>query len=167
MEAALTTPGRANTVRWCGSGKRDGKVYVRNQRLNASQDETTSSNLTDLGWVAARTPTAATAAGGGTLRSGDVADREATVNACGVAVAKLQGHSWAPTPSNGSRVNVGTIPPVPPREPARLAVGKARRRLMLSGWGGGPVVVRARESLVHGEGVQRVRSIAADRGDRW
>jgi hypothetical protein len=141
-------------------------VYVRNQRLNASQDETTSSNLTDLGWVATRTPTTATAAGGETFRSGDVADREATVKACGVAVAKLPGHSWAPTPSNGSRMNVRTIPSVPPRQPSRLAAGKARRRLMLAGWGGGPVVVRARESLVHGEGVQRVRSVVADRGDR-
>ena len=36
-EAALTTPGRASTVRWSGSGKQDGKVYVRNQRLNAPQ----------------------------------------------------------------------------------------------------------------------------------
>jgi hypothetical protein len=167
MEAALTTPGRASTVRWCGSGKRDGKVYVRNQRLNASQDETTSSNLTDLGWVATRTPSAAMVVDWETFRSGDVADREATVNACGVAVARLQGHSWAPTPSNGSRVNVGTILMVPPRQSARLVVGKACRRLMLSGWGGGPVVVRAQESCVHGEGVQRVRSLAAERGDRW
>ncbi|HET6950773.1 MAG TPA: IS1380 family transposase [Acidimicrobiales bacterium] len=28
-------------------------------------------------------------------------DQEATVNACGVTVARLQGKSWAPTPSNG------------------------------------------------------------------
>jgi len=34
------------------------------------------------------------------------------VNACGVAVAMLQGHSWTPTLSNGWKVNVGTIPPV-------------------------------------------------------
>ena len=42
------------------------------------------------------------------LRRGDslvgvlVAGPEATVNACGVAVAMLQGHSWAPNPSTGS-----------------------------------------------------------------
>jgi hypothetical protein len=48
--AALTTTGRIGTARWSGSGKRDGKAYVRNQRLNASQDKTTSSNLADLGW---------------------------------------------------------------------------------------------------------------------
>ena len=38
--AALTTPGRASTARWCGSGEQDGKVYVRNQcstPLNAHQ----------------------------------------------------------------------------------------------------------------------------------
>ena len=39
--------------------------------------------------------------------------REATVNDCEVAVARLQGHSWAPTPLKGSRVNVGTTPLVP------------------------------------------------------
>ena len=33
--AAPTTTGRASTARWCGSGKRDGQVYVcRNQWLN-------------------------------------------------------------------------------------------------------------------------------------
>lgn len=97
---------------------------------------------------------------------GDVADREATVKACGVTVAKLQGHSWAPTPSNGSGVNVGTIPAVPSPAGSLLVGGKARRRLMPPGWGGGPVVVRGRESRSHGEGVQRVRSINADRGGR-
>jgi hypothetical protein len=89
------------------------------------------------------------------------------MKACGVVVARLQGHSWTPTPSNGWRVNVGTIPPVPPRRPARVVGGKARCRLMPVGWGGGPVVVRGRESRSHGEGVQRVRSRTAERGGRW
>ena len=93
--------------------------------------------------------------------------REAMVNACGVAVAMLLGHSWAPTPLNASRVNVGTISTVPPCRPARTAGGKARCRLMLAGWGGGPVVVRDRESRSHGEGVQLVRSIRTERGGRW
>ena len=134
-----------------------------NQRMNASQGQTTSSNLTDLGWVAARTSTVV----GGTLWSVDVAGREATPNGCGVGVARPQGHSWAPHLSNGSRVNVGTIPAVPSPASGLLVGGKARRRLMLSGWGGGPVVVRARESRAHGEGVQRVRGIDAKRGGRW
>ena len=85
---------------------------------------------------------------------------------CGVAVAMLQGHSWAPTPLKGSRVNVGTIPVAPAPTSSQLAGGKVRRRLKPSGWDGGPVVVRGRESRPHGEGVQRVRSIHADRGGR-
>jgi len=66
------------------------------------------------------------------------------VKVCGVVVAMLQGHSWAPTPSNGSRVNVGTIPTVPSPASGQLVGGKTRRRLMPVGWGGGPVVVRGR-----------------------
>jgi hypothetical protein len=86
---------------------------------------------------------------------------------CGVVVARPQGHSWAPNPSNGSGVNVGTVPAVP--SPARLVLagGKVRGRLMPSGWGGGVVVVRGRESRSHGEGPQRVRSIDVDDGGRW
>ena len=136
---------------------------MRNQRLNAPQEKTTSSNLADLGWAAART----SASAGRTPWLGDVADREATVKACGVAVAMLQGHSWAPTPSKGSRVNVGTISAVPSPASSQLVGGKARRRPMPSGWGGGPVVVRGRESRSHGEGAQCVRSHNADRGVRW
>jgi len=86
---------------------------------------------------------------------------------CGVVVAMLQGHSWAPTPSKGSGVNVGTILVVPSPASIQLAGGKVRGRLMPPGWDGGPVVVRGRESRSHGEGVQRVRSIHVDRGVRW
>ena len=81
---------------------------------------------------------------------------------CGVAVARLQGHSWAPTPSRGSRVNVGTTSLVPAN-----MVGKTCRRLMPAEWGEGPVVVRARESRVHGEGVQCAHGFNAKRGGRW
>jgi hypothetical protein len=144
-------------------------VYVRNQRLNASQEQTTSSNLTDRGWVATRTRTTTVLPWPcrGTLRLGDVAGREATPKACGVGVARLQGHSWAPTPSKGSRVNVGTISSVPDPASILLVGGNARRQPTLAGWDGGPVVVRARESRAHGEGVQCDRSIHVDRGGRW
>lgn len=136
-------------------------MYERNQRQNAPQEDSTSSNLTDAGWVAARVRGSSPA----TLRLVDVASREATVKVCGVTVAKLQGHSWAPNPSSGSRMNVGTTPVVP--SPARLlAGGKARGRLTLSEWDGGVVVVRGRESRPHGEGPQRVRSIKAEDGVR-
>jgi hypothetical protein len=97
-QAAPTTPGRPSTVRWGGSGKRDGKVYVRNQRLNASQEKPTSSNLTDLGWVAVRTR-----AWHGELPGWSMSlDGEATPKVCGVGVARPQGHSWTPNLSNGS-----------------------------------------------------------------
>ena len=135
-----------------------------NQRMNASQGQTTSSNLTDLGWAAVRTSIVLV---GGTSGSVDVAGLEATRKACGVLVARPQGHSWAPHLSNGSRVNGGTSLMVPLRCPARVVGGNARRQRMLSGWDGGPVVVRARESRAHGEGVQRVRSINAECGGRW
>lgn len=139
-----------------------------NQRLNAPQEKTTSSNLADVGWVATRTRTTTQSLScRGTLRLGDVAGREATSKACGVGVARLQGHSWASTPSKGSRVNVGTISAVPFPASSLLVGGKTCRRSMLSRWDGGPVVVRARESRVHGEGVQRVRSVNVDRGGRW
>jgi hypothetical protein len=125
--------------------------------------QSTSSNLMDMGWVAARIGPMAPR----TLRPIDVVGQEATVKACGVVVAMLQGHSWAPTPSSGSRVNVGTIPVAPSPASNQLAGGKARRRLTPPGWDGGPVVVRGRESRLHGEGVQRDRSIHAEHGVRW
>ena len=152
---------------WVRQARRKGVTKV-NQRLNAPQEKTTSSNLADVGWVATRTRTTTLSLlCRGTLGSGDVAGREATLKACGVGVARLQGHSWASTPSKGSRVNVGTIPAVPSPASSLLVGGKTCRRSMLSGWGGGPVVVRARESRAHGEGVQRVRSVNVDRGGRW
>ncbi len=89
------------------------------------------------------------------------------MNVCGVAVARPQGHSWAPTPSKGSGMNVGTTPAVPDLVSCLLSGGKARRRPMPPGWGGGPVVVRGRESRSHGEGVQCVRSDDASCGGHW
>ncbi len=137
---------------------------MRNQRLKASQE---TLQLQPGGFGLVSSAHLHGDAGRGTPWLGDVADREATVKVCGVAVAMLQGHSWAPTPSNGSGVNVGTIPAVPDPGSSQLSGGKVRRRLMLSGWGGGPVVVRGRESRSHGEGVQRDRSLQAFPGGRW
>ena len=82
------------------------------------------------------------------------------MKACGVVVAKVLGHNWMPIPSKGSGVNVGTIPVLPsdrrnPRRRERLGARPADR----VGVGGGPVVVRGRESRSHGEGVQCDRRI--------
>lgn len=85
---------------------------------------------------------------------------------CGVAVAMSQEHSWAPNPSNGTRVNVGTTPPVPTEGAASAHEGKVRCRLMSAGWGGGPVVVGGRESQSQGEGVQQFLSGKAPQGGR-
>jgi hypothetical protein len=70
-----------------------------NQWLNPLKIAT-GSNLVDRGRAAAHaryrdlqraTPKPVSCAGG-----------EATRKACGVLVARLQGHSWTPTPSNGT-----------------------------------------------------------------
>jgi hypothetical protein len=137
-------------------------VYVRNQRLNASQE---THQLEPDGWGLGCSAHPHLMVWG-TSWPVRLAGGEAAVKVCGVAAAMLQGHSWAPIPSNGLGVNVGTIPAVPFPASGQLPGGKARRRLMPPGWGGGPVVVRGRESRSHGEGVQRVRSINADRGGR-
>ena len=99
--------------------------------------------------------------------------REATVKACGVVVARLQGHSWAPNPSKRFQVNVGTIPAVPSPASMMLAGGKARRRLMPPGWDGGPVVVAGARPAGGGKaghmakGSSRFAASDADRGGRW
>ena len=79
--------------------RRKGVTQV-NQWLNPLK-EATGSNLVDVG-------RAATHAGCRFLRSAtpkpvSCAGGEATRNACGVLVARLQGNSWAPTPSIGTR----------------------------------------------------------------
>ena len=66
----------------------------------ASQERATSSNLTDLGWVATRSYGFAVANSLGGLY---VAAREAVVKACGVTTAKLQGQSGAPHLVNGRK----------------------------------------------------------------
>src|SRR5918994_530080 len=88
---------------------------------------------------------------------------EAAGKGCGVPLARLPGKSWAPIPSTGHVVNVGTVlrPPVPL---ASLAGGgQARRRLLVAGRGGVPVVVRGRESRPQGPGGQQARSGGAGR----
>ena len=97
MEAASTKPGRASTARWSGSGKQDGKVYVRNQRFKAPQ--VLPPARTWRIWAGLRRAPQHLARG--TLGPVEVAGPEATMNVCGVVVAMPQGHSWAPNPSNG------------------------------------------------------------------
>ena len=116
------------------------------------------SNLVDMGRSATHaepevgkaTPKPVTGAGG-----------EATRKACGVLVARLQGEKLGTNPVERCMVNVGTTSgsPSPPHSQCG-GDGQVRCRLMASGWGGGSVVVRGRESRLHGEGTQRVSSDA-------
>jgi hypothetical protein len=105
---------------------------ARNQRLNAPQEShqlepggyglgsSAHPRRQGFGRVGQRTP-----------GLGDVAGQEAAVKVCGVTAAMFQGHTWAPVPSNGSRVNVGTIPVVP--ELYRSPVGRRLSRGPLCG----------------------------------
>ncbi|MCA1705246.1 MAG: hypothetical protein LC808_19115, partial [Actinobacteria bacterium] len=95
--AALTKPGRVGTARRPGSGKQDGTVYERNQRVNPLKTSA-GSNLVDVGRIAVHAREAP-----GRLRSRFVlVDEEAVGKDCGVPTAMLQGKSWTPTPSNGA-----------------------------------------------------------------
>ena len=100
-------------------------MYVRNQRPKAPQD----SQRLEPGGSGPRSNAHPHSNGMWvTPWPVDVAGREATVNVCGVAGAMLQGHSWAPTLSNGWKVNVGTIPPAPLPASIWLVGGKVRCR---------------------------------------
>ncbi len=152
--AVLTTTGRPGTTRQAGSGKRDGKVYERNRRVKPRK-RGTSSNLVDMGWDAAR----------------DRRDQLWMVNS--VTVSASTGRRPVGMPAayhwRCCRGRVGHLlrqpvcsergnhpwPPYPPGH--RPGEGQDRCRLTATRWGGGPVVVRARESRVHGEGVQQVK----------
>jgi hypothetical protein len=95
-EAALTTPGRAGTARRCGFGKRDEKLYARNQCLTP-RNCPAGSNLADLG----RDAVHATGCGGDFEAGVFKAGGEATVKVCGVGVAMLPGYSWTAHSSTG------------------------------------------------------------------
>ena len=88
------------------------------------------------------------------------------MKARGVVVAMSRGHSWAPTPDKRFKSERGNHPGGPRTAPLFAGYGKARRRPMPPGWGGGFVVVRDRESRLHGEGIQRVRGIDAKQEGR-
>ena len=97
--AVLTTTGRVGTARRRGSGKRDEKVYERNQRVK-SRKRRADSNLVDLGRCVVRVRCEHR---GGRLRSRDVqTGEEATRKGCGVLVARRPGYSWASPSSIGS-----------------------------------------------------------------
>jgi hypothetical protein len=86
----------------------------------------------------------------------DCAGGEVTVKVCGVGVAMLPGQSWVTYLVDrflGERGNRLWSPCLPA---SRVGGGQVRCQLWAGRWGGGPVVVRARERRVHGEGDQQV-----------
>ncbi len=152
--AVLTTTGRPGTARRGGSGKRDEKVYERNQRVKLRKRRA-DSNLADLGRCVVH---ARRANGKGDSVAG--MDRRA-----GRSWGKPAAYLW-----RGGRGIAGHLPrrSVPGergndrRLPSLRSLqgrdGQARRQLMAAGWGGGFVVVGGRESRPHGEGSQQASS---------
>jgi hypothetical protein len=123
------------------------------------------SNLADLGRYAVRT-----------RREHGVGDSEAGTNRpVGRPRGRTAAYSWRSgrglaghLPRRSVRGERGNHP----RSPLRLFIqdgrGQARCRLLAVGWGGGFVVVRARERRVHGEGSQQAGSKDAGMpGGRW
>ena len=86
-----------------GPASKTERHTYRNQRLNAPQDETTASNLTDIGAGCTAYPAGLVGLGWGTPRLKNVGGQEAMVKAHGVTVAKVQGHSWVPIRSIGHK----------------------------------------------------------------
>lgn len=134
--AALTKTGHVGTSRRCGSGEQDETPYERNQCL-MPRNCSTGSNLEDMGRLQ-RTPSflvVATSKPIPRCRWGGHAEclRRRRGDAAGV---ELDGSLV-----DRMVVNVGSVlaSPFPP-----WGGGQVRRRLMRSGRGGGPVVVRAR-----------------------
>ena len=76
-------------------------MYVRNQRVKPLK-RYTGSNLADMGRIAVHTHRLMLGRRV-TLLSCEDGGREVTRKVCGVLVAMLQGQSWAPNPSTGTR----------------------------------------------------------------
>ena len=153
-EAVLTKPGRVGTARRRGFGERDEKVYERNQCVKLRKRRA-DSNLADLGRSAAHTRPET---GRGDFEAGmdrpvrRPRGRSAAYSwrCCRGLAGRLPRRSV-----HGERGNHPRSPFPPGRQPGG---GQARCRLWAVGWGGVPVVVRARERRVHGEGGQQVSS---------
>lgn len=75
---------------------------------------------------------------------------------CGVVVAMLPEQELGTSLVDRSCSERGNHPRSPSGSGSQPGPGQVRRRLRAVGWGGGLVVVRARERRVHGEGDQQV-----------
>jgi len=162
--AALTKSGRVGTTGRPGPGEQDGKVQRRvNQAIESPQG---LSQLKPGGY--GLVSSACTSEGRSNSIEGygsqNGGQREGLRRTCGEAAGEKLGAS----PVDRSEANTGTVWPRPSMPTDEWDGGQAHRRLMGSRQGGAAVVVRGRESRLHGEGRQRVRSRAAGMpGVRW
>ena len=153
-----SSPDNDGTGRHCQTTRvrqaRQRGVTRVNQWLNPLKCGT-SSNLVDMGWAAACVDSIDEKA---TPTSVIDADQEVTMKCLRRSRDKAAGAKLGADPVNRHMVNVGTIPG--PSHPlcSQHEGGQVHRRLVTPGWGGGSVVVRGRESRLHGEGTQRIRS---------
>ena len=125
-----SSPDNDGTGRYCQTARvrlarRKG---VREEPASESpSSEATGSNLADVGWAAANSGGWMSPAGapgrGGVARPGGHGEGLRRTRGWPL------GHSWAPTPSRESVVNVGTVPAPPVRPASRVGGGQARRQL--------------------------------------
>lgn len=99
-----SSPDKAGTrqhrqMPWVRRASEEGVTTV-NPWCKTSQESTTSSNLTDMGWVAARSHGLPMT---NSLVGPYVANWEAAAKVCGVTAARLQGYSGAPHLVNGRK----------------------------------------------------------------
>ena len=138
---------------WARRTRQRGVTRV-NQWLNPLK-RGTGSNLVDAGRGAVHaelTESEATPIPGNVGRVGG--HTESLRRRCGEAA----GEELDADPADRYMVNVGTVPESPSPPPSQGGDGQAHRQLMTRGWDGASVVVRARESRVHGEWRQQARN---------
>ena len=135
--------------------RRKGVTRV-NQWLNPLKRET-GSNLVDVGWTAVHADPVAGEATPTSVFSGRSGGHEEGLRR---TRGEAAGEELGTDPVNRLMVNVGTTLGSPSPLHGQCGGGQARCRLMAPGWGGVLVVVRGRESRLHGEGAQRVSSDA-------
>ena len=82
-----------------------------------------------------------------------------SLHICGFGDGEAVAADLGADPANRDTVNVGTLVGSPFPPPGQGGGGQAHRQLMAWRGGGGSVVVRGRESRLHGEGIQRVRRL--------
>lgn len=133
--------------------RREGVTRV-NQWLNL-RNRGTGSNLVDMGRdVVHADQTNGEATSGTVIDAGPGGREECLRRTRGDAA----GAELGADPADRHTVNMGTLPFLPYPVRGQRSGGQGHRRLMGAAGGGAAVVVRGRESRLHGEGRQRDRS---------